>query len=645
MNFLDGGARAATAASWSRRGKDFSARVDEERFEALEAGREGHARRAPARRRACVDGDAGAGGALEVEIVEALGSEAFAHGGSAARRSSRGSTATRGGEEGRRRSRVAVARRAPLRPGERSARSRRRSHEAAPPSLSGRALLVGALALAFLLSRLRLRATRRNVLRLWHAYRGDEEKALEAILASYHGRARSRCSRSRTTPSPRSSRPRSRSARGPTSSSTRTSASATTALASSSRPSATRSRSDAAFVAARARRGAGDGQACGACRSRRSAWRSTSTTDLVHEVPAELEGIAELAGQAPRGRVPARLRGAERLRHARALLAPSAGASSTTDDGYRLRRARRPSSSIELARGSRRAARGPGGADGALVTKLFRAGKAAFAISGPWLAADLGEQGHCRYRVAELPRVRATGAADAPAAHGRVGDDLARRAPRAPRRGASRGTSRAPTPRAIRAPRRPGRPRARTDVALGAGRRRRARARSPSRRRLAIPMPVVARDARRVGPGATAPSARCSAATRQPADALDEAKRRFDRRAHAPAARRVADPRAARAGRAAALRRVRAGSARAREERSGASQALAARVPLRRPRGARGRRARDRCRSSMGAATSLFAGNDERRAALRRASPTTSTSSPRAAARCSRAARSTWCCS
>jgi arabinogalactan oligomer/maltooligosaccharide transport system permease protein len=50
----------------------------------------------------------------------------------------------------------------------------------------------------------------------------------------------------------------------------------------------------------------------------------------------------------------------------------------------------------------------PAGADGSLVTKLFAAGKAAFVMSGPWLATDLA-RGSVPYRVTVLPGVRVTG--------------------------------------------------------------------------------------------------------------------------------------------------------------------------------------------------------------------------------------------
>ncbi len=52
----------------------------------------------------------------------------------------------------------------------------------------------------------------------------------------------------------------------------------------------------------------------------------------------------------------------------------------------------------------------PREADGALVTNLFRGGKAAFAMSGPWLASDLAEVGDAlRWHVVPLPRLEATG--------------------------------------------------------------------------------------------------------------------------------------------------------------------------------------------------------------------------------------------
>lgn len=54
----------------------------------------------------------------------------------------------------------------------------------------------------------------------------------------------------------------------------------------------------------------------------------------------------------------------------------------------------------------------PSDADGALVTNLFRSGKAAYAMSGPWLASDL--EGAVSYTVVPLPPLAKTGRALAP---------------------------------------------------------------------------------------------------------------------------------------------------------------------------------------------------------------------------------------
>jgi arabinogalactan oligomer/maltooligosaccharide transport system permease protein len=51
----------------------------------------------------------------------------------------------------------------------------------------------------------------------------------------------------------------------------------------------------------------------------------------------------------------------------------------------------------------------PDDADGALVTNFFKSGQAAYAVSGPWLAADLGAKSTVKWRVVPLPKLRATG--------------------------------------------------------------------------------------------------------------------------------------------------------------------------------------------------------------------------------------------
>ena len=50
----------------------------------------------------------------------------------------------------------------------------------------------------------------------------------------------------------------------------------------------------------------------------------------------------------------------------------------------------------------------PEEASGAVVGELFKTGKAATAISGPWFASDVGPS--LKYRVVPLPKVEAAGA-------------------------------------------------------------------------------------------------------------------------------------------------------------------------------------------------------------------------------------------
>jgi arabinogalactan oligomer/maltooligosaccharide transport system permease protein len=130
-------------------------------------------------------------------------------------------------------------------------------------------------------------------------------------------------------------------------------------------------------------------------------------TDLVREVPADLEGIAALAGSLPEGVTPLAYEAQGAYAHA-AVLAAFGGRLLGEGDQFGFV-GPGAEASLELVRGLARARVVPEDADGSLVTSLFRSGKAAFAISGPWLAADLGSAAGLRYRVTRLPRVRATG--------------------------------------------------------------------------------------------------------------------------------------------------------------------------------------------------------------------------------------------
>ena len=129
-------------------------------------------------------------------------------------------------------------------------------------------------------------------------------------------------------------------------------------------------------------------------------------TDLVKEVPADLEAFADLVGKLPGGAYPLAFE-AKNPYYVSAILAAFGGRLLEKDDQFGLfgPAAER---AVELTRSlvDRRVI--PADADGDLVTKLFGAGQAAFVISGPWLAASLSTS-KVHYKVATLPKVRATG--------------------------------------------------------------------------------------------------------------------------------------------------------------------------------------------------------------------------------------------
>lgn len=129
-------------------------------------------------------------------------------------------------------------------------------------------------------------------------------------------------------------------------------------------------------------------------------------TQLVSEVPADLEGIGELRSRLPGGSYPLVYEAESAYYHA-AVLGAFGGGLLGQDDRFGFV-GTGAEQSLELVRGLLDTGAVPRDADGALVTQLFRAGKAAFAISGPWLASDLAT-GAVSYRVAQLPKVRATG--------------------------------------------------------------------------------------------------------------------------------------------------------------------------------------------------------------------------------------------
>jgi len=130
-------------------------------------------------------------------------------------------------------------------------------------------------------------------------------------------------------------------------------------------------------------------------------------TDLVKEVPAEIEGIEALAKTLPEGVVPLAYNSQGLYYHA-GFIHAFGGSVLTPDDqfGFVGEAAER---SLEFVIGLRAKKIVPEETDVALVSKFFRSGKAAFAIDGPWLATSLAETPSLHYRVVPLPMIRAAG--------------------------------------------------------------------------------------------------------------------------------------------------------------------------------------------------------------------------------------------
>ena len=132
--------------------------------------------------------------------------------------------------------------------------------------------------------------------------------------------------------------------------------------------------------------------------------------ELAREPPQDLESIAEAHFQ---NGVYALVYEAQNPYAHAPLLAAFGGRLLDDHDGFGFV-GEAASRSLDFARDLVRRGAVPEDADGALVTSLFRSGRAAFAVSGPWLVGDLGGSPALRYRVLPLPRLRATGAPMAP---------------------------------------------------------------------------------------------------------------------------------------------------------------------------------------------------------------------------------------
>ncbi len=130
--------------------------------------------------------------------------------------------------------------------------------------------------------------------------------------------------------------------------------------------------------------------------------------DLVTTVPGDLEGIAALAETLPEGVVALAYEANNAYAHA-AILHACGGRLLNDDDSFGFV-GPAAETSIDVVLDLLDAGVVPREADGALVTNLFRSGKAAFAMSGPWLAADLAtpDGDAVRYHVEPLPLLART---------------------------------------------------------------------------------------------------------------------------------------------------------------------------------------------------------------------------------------------
>lgn len=128
-------------------------------------------------------------------------------------------------------------------------------------------------------------------------------------------------------------------------------------------------------------------------------------TDLLDpgEIPSTLEALVALQPTLPEGAYALAYEARGAYAHA-AFLGAFGGTMLTPDEqfGFVGPAAER---SLEFVQSMIASGAVPGDADGALVTNLFRSGKAATAISGPWLANDLGSE--VPYTVVVLPNIAA----------------------------------------------------------------------------------------------------------------------------------------------------------------------------------------------------------------------------------------------
>jgi arabinogalactan oligomer/maltooligosaccharide transport system permease protein len=129
-------------------------------------------------------------------------------------------------------------------------------------------------------------------------------------------------------------------------------------------------------------------------------------TNLVKQVPDTVEGLADLRKSLPAGVYPIAYEATNVYFHAAVLhafggtqLGPNGSFGFASEAGAR---------SLDFVRGLIVEQAVPEEASGALVSELFKSGRAATVMSGPWFASDVGDA--VPYRVVPLPKIAAAGA-------------------------------------------------------------------------------------------------------------------------------------------------------------------------------------------------------------------------------------------
>ncbi|MBK8251930.1 MAG: extracellular solute-binding protein [Polyangiaceae bacterium] len=129
--------------------------------------------------------------------------------------------------------------------------------------------------------------------------------------------------------------------------------------------------------------------------------------DDLAKTPADFEAIGELTGKLPQGVFPLVYEARNLYAHA-PIFGAFGGELLGKNDQWSFI-GTEAETSLNLARTFIAKGAVPDDANYNILKELFKAGKAAFVISGPWLAADLSDAKDLRYHIEVLPNIRGAG--------------------------------------------------------------------------------------------------------------------------------------------------------------------------------------------------------------------------------------------